>query len=369
MFLGVVIHACADFVPHYATADRLAPLVLDAVVDLIHGFRMPLFFAVSGYFTALVWQRRGLGSLLQQRARRVLLPLALSLVTVRPALEWSFYLGRVLAGTDPGPVPASAGFPVSPTTSGMAHLWFLWMLCYLVVAFAALVGLGRVARRLAPRTTRALARPGLFVVAMLALSVLMQFLMPTGQFGPAYTDRLLLDLVVVGYYGCFFGAGAACYAPAGHLPSWLLTAQARWPLWGAAALVSLSTGRSLPVEHPVSQAAQVAFAWLTILMLTGLFQRVFAGERGADPRVRWLADASYWTYLVHFPVVLVLQGLVGGRGLPFWVTVPVVLVGAMVICLVSYQYLVRYTALGALLNGWRSRESVRGAAHPRAGTA
>ena len=37
----------------------------------VHGFRMPLFFLLSGFFTVLLWRRRGLGNLLGHRMRRL----------------------------------------------------------------------------------------------------------------------------------------------------------------------------------------------------------------------------------------------------------------------------------------------------------
>ena len=42
---------------------------------------MPVFFVLSGFFTAMFWRGRGLKSLLSHRFRRVLLPFLLGLVT------------------------------------------------------------------------------------------------------------------------------------------------------------------------------------------------------------------------------------------------------------------------------------------------
>ena len=54
----------------------------------VHGFRMPLFFLVSGFFTAMLWRRRGLAALLKQRAMRIVLPCFVGLVTIIPLLNW-----------------------------------------------------------------------------------------------------------------------------------------------------------------------------------------------------------------------------------------------------------------------------------------
>jgi len=46
---------------------------------VIHGFRMPLFFLLSGFFTAMLWQSRGLQRLWRHRLNRLGLPLAAGL--------------------------------------------------------------------------------------------------------------------------------------------------------------------------------------------------------------------------------------------------------------------------------------------------
>ncbi len=47
---------------------------------------MPLFFLLIGFFTAMLWRKRGLGGLLRQLAKRIALPLALGCVTIVPAM-------------------------------------------------------------------------------------------------------------------------------------------------------------------------------------------------------------------------------------------------------------------------------------------
>ena len=51
-------------------------------------FQMPLFFAMSGFFTAMLWRTRGVKVLLKHRFRRVFLPLVVGLVTVSPLTGW-----------------------------------------------------------------------------------------------------------------------------------------------------------------------------------------------------------------------------------------------------------------------------------------
>ena len=74
---------------------------------VIHGFRMPVFFVMSGFFTAMLWRRRGLGSILKQRFLRVFLPCMLGIYTICSLQDWvgdfvhntwRFGIDRILAG-------------------------------------------------------------------------------------------------------------------------------------------------------------------------------------------------------------------------------------------------------------------------------
>lgn len=89
MLLGIAVHAALSFggTP-WIVADRAQSDWLRWLFEAIHGFRMQLFFFVSGYFTMLLYRRRGLGPLLEQRFQRVLVPLLLGFVTVVPLLQW-----------------------------------------------------------------------------------------------------------------------------------------------------------------------------------------------------------------------------------------------------------------------------------------
>ena len=41
------------------------------VLSVVHGFPMPVFFLLGGFFTAMLWQRRGLKEMGVQRLKRI----------------------------------------------------------------------------------------------------------------------------------------------------------------------------------------------------------------------------------------------------------------------------------------------------------
>jgi glucan biosynthesis protein C len=94
-------------------------------------------------------------------------------------------------------------------------------------------------------------------------------------------------------------------------------------------------------------------AWLTVFGLMGIFLRNWKTER---PAFRYLADASYWIYIVHLPLVGLTQ--IALHEAPIG-AVPKFLVTAfitLIVAALSYQTCVRYTWIGRALNGARTRE-------------
>jgi len=104
MSLGVVLHACLSLslVP-WPITDEVRTEGMTVLFAFIHGFRMPLFFLLSGYFAVMLWQRRGAGGLLWHRVRRILLPMLVACFTVLPLMHLCAGVGMALRyAPDPG---------------------------------------------------------------------------------------------------------------------------------------------------------------------------------------------------------------------------------------------------------------------------
>lgn len=91
MLLGVVLHGIMSFIPGigviWAVEDFHASAWYGVLLSFIHGWRMPLFFLVSGFFTAMLWRKRGLRELISHRFKRIFIPMLLALFTIIP-LTW-----------------------------------------------------------------------------------------------------------------------------------------------------------------------------------------------------------------------------------------------------------------------------------------
>ena len=112
MLLGIVLHAGLSFTPFpWPVQDARQSESYGLLFAAIHGFRMPVFFLLSGFFTAMLWRRRGLRSLLSHRLRRVFLPFLLGLVTIVPAVNW--ISGRAMA----------SAFETKASAAGRDNIW------------------------------------------------------------------------------------------------------------------------------------------------------------------------------------------------------------------------------------------------------
>jgi peptidoglycan/LPS O-acetylase OafA/YrhL len=85
MLLGIVLHASLSyFESGWAVNDGVDSEFFAVLLIAIHGFRMPLFFLLSGYFTALLVERRGNAQTAKNRLLRITLPLVIGAVTIVP---------------------------------------------------------------------------------------------------------------------------------------------------------------------------------------------------------------------------------------------------------------------------------------------
>ncbi len=243
------------------------------------------------------------------------------------------------------------------------HLWFLSFLCWLVAGFAVYAW---VAERFGWRgLPRVLMLSPLRMLWLIPLTAVPQFFM--GQQGPVFgadTSAGVLPMPhVLAFYALFFGFGALYYDSrdeGGRVGRWF------WLSIPVGLLVLLPVGLGLafaPVEadsagggvvRVLSALVQASYAWVMVFGLMGLF-RVLCSR--SLPSIRYLADASYWIYIVHLPLIIGAQMLVRDWPLPALVKLGLVVAAVTGVTVALYQGVVRHTWLGRLLNGPRARKS------------
>lgn len=345
MLLGVFWHAGIFLIVigeagSWPTSNGLTKGVLDVLVHGVH-VRMPVFFVLAGFFSALVLQRSGEAGFVRQRAVRIGVPLLVATVTVVPLTRLALRVAR------DRPVAAGDIFG-----GGLGIVWFLWYLLLFYAVTLALLHLP--VERLRDTAGRAMERLVASPARVLVLAV------PTTAALFALDQRAAAltwvpDPVALAFYAPFYAFGWLLFGRR-HL----LAAMRRGPVRHAVATVALAgayvicSRRAGASEAWETAAAPVEalFAWTAVFAAFAVFWRIFDRPR---PRIRYLADSAYWVYLAHGPLVVTFDAILFAAGVPLVIIVPASALLAIGVLLLLYEHVVRYGVIGRVLHGPRRR--------------
>lgn len=371
LLLGVVLHSTLAYVMQpgqWGIGAARPDLALWAFVHYVHDFRMQLFFVLAGFFGALVVARRGVRVYLRDRAVRIGLVFVVLLYPLKLLISVPWIAGGLKTGwlqlpTETARLPlvmlAIGGFreetwpAISP-----GHLWFLY---YLFLVTTLFLGARWVATQVAAGPGRG---PSLWLERLLAhplgpialaLPMIPLLGLTTGAVLASPDRGFVPDAIALIVYGLCFSLGWWLH---GHRA--LLNAFARWWLpWLASSLavgalafgieIQHQLGGLTPGLHWLAAAANALTLSLASLGWIGFFVDNFSAP---SPVVRYLADASYWVYLIHLPIVVAVQVWVSDWGI---LPAQLLVINAVTfaVSLASYHWLIRDTPLGAWLNGRR----------------
>jgi len=386
LLLGIVLHATLSFIPSptriWIIEDSHPSMTLAVLLFVIHVFRMTTFFLIAGFFARLSFHRRGTWGFIRDRLQRIALPLAAGwpiLFTVMGVVI--FWAASFPNG---GPLPGPSRWPPVLPQFPLAHLWFLYVLLELYAALlvlrAGVVWLDRDGR-FRDRVDRivGLVMRSRFAPALLALPIGIALCLDAtwiGFIGVRTPDSsLVTNLQALICYGTAFGFGWLLHRQVDLLKileqRWLLNLVVATVLIAASFfLAGANTLRPRPINYEtIRLAGAVCYAlaiWTTSFAAIGLALRFLSDF---SPVRRYLADASYWLYLIHIPIVMALQVAVSQLDWPWTVKFAAIMLVALPVMFASYQYLVRYSFLGAVLNGRRMRPGAQLATPATAGSA
>lgn len=382
LLLGVVFHATMSFLPGpqvWMVADSERSLALSAVFFTSHMFRMTTFFLIAGFFAHMTFHRRGAGAFIRDRLKRIALPLVVGwpilITAIVIASGYAVYVATGVFPTKPPPGP-----PSPPFHFPLTHLWFLYVLLGLYAGALALRSLvvaldpaGRLRAGVDGLVAAVAGSP--FAPALLAIPVATALALFPDWLAwvgvPTPDMSLIPNLPAAVGFGAAFSFGWLLHRQPALLETWAR----RWPL-NLALAVAITAGMLAhlgltPVTEPAQPGPEkVALAatyslgtWSWTLAVVGLAMRFLADH---SPARRYIADSSYWIYLIHLPIVIALQAWVSGFDWPWPVKFAVVLGVGFAVMFASYQLLVRHTFVGAVLNGRRApgRAAKAAAAQP-----
>ncbi len=369
LLLGILVHATQAYWPgfrelNWPISDPSTSLTLSGSFFVLHIFRMSVFFAIAGFFAHVLLLRMGWWGLIKNRLRRIALPLVVSMVVVMPLLILPFIWGQQQLGISGAPRMA---VPIpNPQPPPWGHLWFLYLLLVLYALWMSARGLvAAVDRRgvlenLGDRVLRALVSSRLAVLVLAAPTAIVLYYTKWWSMWPGIPTPimgLVPNFPSVLAYGSAFAFGWFLHRQVTLLEplkrDWLLNIVAALLLSGLALWIIGARPQLLAHDLPTMKRAVYAGAyvlagWFWIFGLIGAAVKFLNEE---SPRWRYLADASFFIYIVHLPIVYALQAWMLGWPLHWSVKFPLVVVLTMAIILPLYHNGVRSTFIGRFLSG------------------
>jgi len=350
MLSGIIFHAglfytCAKLEGIWPIKEVDCHLGYDILCGWLHLFRIPAFFVIAGFFAALLTTKYGVAKMSINRIRRIALPFIVSWLILYPIVLMSVWLLNHL-GEDQVLQNSLVGlfskelFDYRPRYT--LHLWFLY---YLVIFYIILIILRKLLNRL---TTFPF---WILFGSTIVISGLGFYFSSLNEFDGPYS--FIPDLYSLLGFAPFFLFGYLLYAN----QKWI----SLFSRWHVQFLVTslLPLGFYLLIRKEWIELGEItakisrivlslSFSWLMILGLIGWVSRKFIHP---NRLIRYLSDASYWVYLIHLPLILLVGGLLNQiihHSLLVWL---MNIILTTTITLLSYHYLVRSTLIGKWLNG------------------
>ncbi|MFZ6656757.1 acyltransferase family protein [Undibacterium sp. TJN19] len=369
MWLGIVVHASVCYMTGPAPTpwrDSQTSLLADLLIVFIHAFRMPVFFMLAGFFVSMLLARRGTQAMLQQRIRRlvwpflVFWPLLFASMVVLIAI-YAHLRAYDTVGIDFALIPQVPGRPAIP----LLHLWFIYYLFLFCLLLALITYLTIYLPASFKNSFMAMWKS--LAVKWWACAVLALPLALTGAFyrGGIVTPSgsFIPDIAEFIHSGMYFMSGIFLYQFQTDLLE--IYIQRRWANLIAGLLILvifLGISKNFETAQATLFSLKMAMAflyncvsWLWSFALIGLFLKYLpAQNRG----LAYIADSSYWVYIVHLPLTIVSAILLyhSPFGAPTRLACNIAL--TTVVCLLSYQLLVRHSFIGRFLNGSKSSDNL-----------
>lgn len=364
MILGIVIHSALtygikDHSSHWGITDPMTRHIsFDALADLIHLFRMPIFFVIAGFFSAMLFYERSARAMIKNRIRRVLLPfiagvlilIPISMVAFKHSIRQVRFITQMNMDSDYTFMSMTWGESIS-----MMHLWFLYylmLICFIAWGLTLLLlkFLPSVTFQFRSRFRRTYRNHAVFFLSVwLTFGVLFlgnsTFILTSLSFVPNPITLLT--------YCIFFAFGWQLYHQRTNL-NHLSRHYQRFLYLGILLCFVRWSIPFLAVHHEtgwifyLKMFLAAHIIWLLVYGIIGLFIHKFSKP---SAKLRYISDASYWIYLTHLPLTAYLPSWFVGMTIPALFKFLVIVAITSAITILTYDLLVRSSIIGKFLNG------------------
>lgn len=295
VLLGIVVHAAAGYVvvpiPQWPHFSDHGSVLFNFIVTVIHIFRVPVFFFVAGFFAYDLWSRVVAAQFVINRCKRILLPLVLCcLVFNAPYLLVNIYLHKIATISD-----------VLRIFSNLSYTWFLeylvifYLLFFLASYLSAIKHLNYLARKVLQTKSHVLI---LTVMLFLALYENHSIYLPIKL-------SIVPNLWLLLFYGSYFLLGVILAINTDLMVSFF---RWRWRYFIVAfATLGLFFALSIKELWEYQLLIVLLYSYTSFLLFHCFMAMCIHFFQKPISIHRYVADASYWIYLIQVYLILLLQ--------------------------------------------------------------
>lgn len=373
MLAGVLLHAGIAFsvltFELWPSANKEVSMFFDYWIWVLHTFRMPLFFLVAGFFAHYLVRSRSNGCFIKNRLMRIGLPFVIFwplmlaslfglMIYAASSLNVDTPIIKLVKFAMENPDQMQGQKPPLSTT----HLWFL----YYLAMFSVVAGLFYRFVKDGTRFYEWFAKPWVLLGVLPLVTAVVISRQVTPHMAP---ESFMPAPWALAFYGIFYYVGWVFFvkqsllaiiekavfwlAPAAAMAATLFCVFLPEPLTLQDVMATIGKAPALTLQHALRALLTGVLAWYLSFLALWLAYRILNKKNAV---LRYIADGSYWVYIIHLPIVVYLQYVFHNQNLPILLEFALISGITLSAGYLSYALLVRHTPIGWLLNGRRTKQ-------------
>ena len=352
-----IIHAA---IPYMVTKSPIWPVddngtwFFDFIIFEIHLFVMELFFVISGFMFIMLLKKKSIYQAITDRFKRIFIPFLLGLLILIPIVlslfSLSHFRGLELIKLATITKCYSEGWKLAmqnffPT----AHLWFLF---YLIIFYSLTILLKRNINYLINLSIKQV-----LLIGIITSSICMFFMDRWIVDNPL---TLIPDIPSLIHYYIFFLIGMLTFNSSRILQT--IINKSRKIFIAGLVIGLLATLPQIFFERVdlyyykiIKLFAIILSCSASYLLVIGFWGIAYNLKLPNSKILRYITDSSYWVYIINMPIVTIIQIVLIPFNISIFLKFIIALLSALFISMLSYEYFVRYTFIGTILNKKRKR--------------
>lgn len=358
MLLGIILHSSNTYMVFdageaWVIKDPNSTHPINGFLTAtIHSFRMQIFFLIAGFFGSMLFYERKPLTMIKNRISRIVLPFIVFVILLWPIIVFTFSYTELLFDGNKNAMGITLSYFNSPFILIPESTFHLWFLFYLSLITIITVILGSIFKKL-PRLSNYISLVFDWIMQKTFLRVIIFSFLTTilylviGSYESPISNSFTPDLDTFIYFLFFYLIGWVLFKSK-HLLSTFLKSDRVFTILGLLIFNPIFLIISPSLDFEINIVLTSLILWINIFGITGLFIRYTSNHSNL---MRYISDASYWVYLIHLPLTVIIPSLIVDWPIHAIMKMLFVSICTSIICFVSYHYLVRNTFIGQFLNG------------------